>query len=41
MNYTSFSGDEFKAFREIKDLRPLNMLNLVKVHKEVEIPMVR
>ena len=38
MNYTSFSGDEFKAFREIKDLRPLNMLNLVKVHKEVEYP---
>ena len=38
MGYTSFSGDEFNAFREIKDTRPLNMLNLVKVHKQVEYP---
>jgi len=38
MSYTSFSGSEFNAFREIKDSRPLNMLNLVKVHKEVEYP---
>ena len=38
MNYTSFSGEGFNAFREIKDSRPLNMLNLVKVHKEVEYP---
>ena len=38
MSYTSFSGEEFNAFREIKDPRPLNMLNLVKVHKEVEYP---
>ena len=38
MSYTSFSGEEFNAFREIKDPRPLNMLNLVKVFKEVEYP---
>ena len=38
MNYTSFSGEGFNAFREIKDSRPLNMLNLVKVHREVEYP---
>ena len=38
MSYTSFSGDEFSAFREIQDTRPLNMLNLVKVYKEVEYP---
>ena len=38
MGYTSFSGEEFSAFREIKDSRPLNMLNLVKVHKQVEYP---
>ena len=38
MSYTSFSGEEFNAFREIKDPRPLNMLNLVKVYKEVEYP---
>ena len=38
MSYTSFSGEEFNAFREIKDPRPLNMLNLVKVHMEVKYP---
>ena len=38
MSYTSFSGEGFNAFREIKDSRPLNMLNLVKVYKEVEYP---
>ena len=38
MSYTSFSGAEFSAFREIQDARPLNMLNLVKVYKEVEYP---
>ena len=38
MSYTGFSGEEFNAFREIKDPRPLNMLNLVKVYKEVEYP---
>ena len=38
MSYTSFSGDEFSAFRQIQDTRPLNMLNLVKVYKEVEYP---
>ena len=38
MSYTSFSGDEFSAFREIQDTRPLNMLNLVKVYEEVEYP---
>ena len=38
MSYKSFSGEEFNAFREIKDPRPLNMLNLVKVYKEVEYP---
>ena len=38
MSYTSFSGDEFSAFREIQDTRPLNMLNLVKVYKEVKYP---
>ena len=38
MNYTSFSGEGFNDFREIKDSRPLNMLNLVKVHREVEYP---
>lgn len=38
MNYISFSGEGFNAFREIKDSRPLNMLNLVNVHKEVEYP---
>ncbi len=38
MSYTSFSGEGFNAFREIQDSRPLNMLNLVKVHKEVKYP---
>ena len=38
MSYTSFSGEDFKAFRAIKDSRPLNMLNLVKVFKKVEYP---
>ena len=38
MGYTSFTGDKFNAFREIKDTRPLNMLNLVKVHEQVEYP---
>ena len=38
MSYTSFSGEVFNAFRELKDQRPLNMLNLVSVHKEVEYP---
>ena len=38
MSYTSFSGEEFKAFRKIGDSRPLNMLNLVKVYKKVEYP---
>ena len=39
MSYTSFSGEGFNAFREIQDSRPLNMLNLVKVHKEVKYPI--
>ena len=38
MNYKSFSGEDFSAFREIKDSRPLNMLNLVKVFPTVEYP---
>ena len=38
MNYASFSGEEFNAFRDIKDPRPLNMLNLVRVYQEVEYP---
>ena len=38
MSYTSFSGEEFNAFRDIKDSCPLNMLNLVKVHEQVEYP---
>ena len=38
MSYTSFSGEEFNAFREIRASRPLNMLNLVKVHREGEYP---
>ena len=38
MKYTSFSGEDFNAFREIKDPRPLNMLNLVKVYQEVKYP---
>ncbi len=38
MNYKSFSGEDFSAFREIQDSRPLNMLNLVKVFPTVEYP---
>ena len=38
MNYKSFSGEDFSAFREIQDSRPLNMLNLVKVFPIVEYP---
>ena len=38
MNHASFSGEEFNAFRDIKDPRPLNMLNLVRVYQEVEYP---
>jgi len=38
MSYTSFSGEVFNAFRELDDPRPLNMLNLVSVHQEVEYP---
>ncbi|MCH1563376.1 MAG: DUF1330 domain-containing protein [Rhodobacteraceae bacterium] len=38
MNYKSFSGEDFNAFREIQDSRPLNMLNLVKVFPTVEYP---
>jgi uncharacterized protein (DUF1330 family) len=38
MNYKSFSGEDFSTFREIKDSRALNMLNLVKVFPTVEYP---
>ena len=38
MKYKSFSGEDFSAFREIQDCRPLNMLNLVKVFPTVEYP---
>ena len=38
MKYKSFSGEDFSAFREIQDSRPLNMLNLVKVFPTVEYP---
>ena len=38
MSYKSFSGEDFSAFREIQDSRPLNMLNLVKVFPTVEYP---
>ena len=38
MNYKSFSGEDFSAFRKIQDSRSLNMLNLVKVFPTVEYP---
>ena len=38
MNYKSFSGEDFSAFRKIQDSRPLNILNLVKVFPTVEYP---
>ena len=38
MSYKSFSGEDFSTFREMRDTRPLNMLNLVKVFPTVEYP---
>ena len=38
MNYKSFSGEDFSAFRAMRDTRPINMLNLVKVFPTVEYP---
>tara|TARA_Y100001958_G_C21209861_1_gene535693 strand:- start:653 stop:1069 length:417 start_codon:yes stop_codon:yes gene_type:complete len=38
MNYKSFSGEDFNAFRAMRDTRPINMLNLVKVFSTVEYP---
>ena len=38
MNYKSFSGEDFSAFRAMRDTRPINMLNLVKVFSTVEYP---
>ena len=38
MNYKSFSGEDFSAFRAMRDTRPINMLNLVKVFPTVEFP---
>ena len=38
MSYKSFSGEDFSAFRAMRDTRPINMLNLVKVFPTVEYP---
>ena len=38
MEYVGFDGETFKSFKNIDDSRPLHMLNLVQLKKEVIYP---
>ena len=38
MEYVGFDGETFKSFKNIDDNRPLHMLNLVQLKKEVIYP---
>ena len=38
MEYVGFDGETFKSFKNIDDIRPLHMLNLVQLKKEVIYP---
>ena len=38
MEYVGFDGETFKCFKNIDDSRPLHMLNLVQLKKEVIYP---
>ena len=38
MEYIGFDKDKFQSFRSLEDNRPLHMLNLVQLKKQVTYP---